>query len=108
MNSIHPTGGNLFRALGTAFSHLLSFPPRLVRAAGKSLLGPMAAPACLSHAMHSGKHLQVNPATEERCLSGLTKSEVEELLDWIESYGFHLLEVSYQEETGFVVRWDVR
>jgi sporulation-control protein spo0M len=58
--------------------------------------------------MHTGKHLEVNPATEERHLTGLTKSEVEELLDWIENNGFHLREVEFQETTGFAVRWDVR
>jgi len=59
-------------------------------------------------AMEDGKQLEVNPATEERSLSALTKGEVEQVLDWIEGYGFQLREVSYHEQTGFIVRWDGR
>jgi len=58
--------------------------------------------------MEDGKSLVIYPATEERSLSALTKGEAEQLLDWIEGYGFQLREVSYHEQTGFVVRWDVR
>lgn len=109
MNSVLQTGGSLFRALGTAFNRLLSSQPA---PAGTPVWnrpsGQVFAPSCLRRAMEGGRHLLVDPETEERTLSALTKSEAEMVMDWIENNGFQFLELSFQEETGFVVRWDVR
>ena len=41
---------------------------------------------------------------EPFCVSGLTKTEAEELLDWLEGHGCVGAEVSYLAETGFVIR----
>ena len=38
------------------------------------------------------------------CVSGLNKTEAEELLDWLEGHGCAGAEVTYLPETGFVVR----
>jgi hypothetical protein len=37
--------------------------------------------------------------------TGLTKTEAEELLDWLEAHG-KTGQVSYQEGQGFSVRWN--
>jgi hypothetical protein len=39
-------------------------------------------------------------------VSGLTKTEAEELLDWLENHGIQGCQVSYVEEKGFTVWHD--
>jgi len=73
----------------------------------KRLQGTEPVPSCLKQAIQGGKKLVVNPATGERCLSALTKDEVEDLLDWIENNGFLLRELRFEEKTGYVVHWDI-
>jgi hypothetical protein len=40
--------------------------------------------------------------------SGLTKTEAEEVLDWLEANGFQKQELRYEGEKGFTVRWESR
>jgi hypothetical protein len=37
--------------------------------------------------------------------TGLTRTEAEELLDWLEANGYGERELSFQPEQGFQVRW---
>jgi len=39
------------------------------------------------------------------CISGLTKTQAENVLDWLEAHGYRHCEVSYVNEKGFVVRY---
>jgi len=48
-------------------------------------------------------HQQVHPTAPE-WLSGLTKAETENLLDWLETNGCSDVEVDYQPDHGFAVR----
>jgi hypothetical protein len=73
----------------------------------KRLHGTEPAPSCLNRAIESGKNYLVNPATEERCVLGLTKEEAQDLLDWIDNHGFLVLELQFDEKTGYVVRFDI-
>jgi len=73
----------------------------------KRLQGTGPVPSCLKQAIQGGKNFVVNPATGERCLSALTKAEVEHLLDWIENNGFLLRELRFEEKTGYDVHWDI-
>jgi len=73
----------------------------------KRLQGTEPAPTCLKRAIQSGKNYLVNPTTDERCVLGLTKEEAQDLLDWIENHGFLLLELRFEEKTGYVVRFDI-
>lgn len=73
----------------------------------RKIPGKEPAPPCLKRAIQVGKNFEVNPATEEHCLSGLTRLEAEEMMTWIESSGFELREISFQEQTGYVLRWDI-
>jgi hypothetical protein len=102
-------GTGLFGSAAAVLYRLLTFgPPVGVRASPAWKRSPGQAPPCLRRAMEGWKHLEVHPATEERSLSALTKGEAEQVLDWLEGNGFQLREVSYHEQTGFVVCWDVR
>jgi PAS domain S-box-containing protein len=47
-----------------------------------------------------------SPSVESR--SGLTKTEAEEILDWLEANGFQKQQVRYEGEKGFTVRWEPR
>jgi PAS domain S-box-containing protein len=47
-----------------------------------------------------------SPSVESR--SGLTKTEAEEVLDWLEANGFQKQELRYEGEKGFTVRWEAR
>jgi len=40
-----------------------------------------------------------------RSLGGLTKTDAEELLDWLDANGYQDVELQYEDGKGFVVRW---
>lgn len=40
-----------------------------------------------------------------QCSEGLSKTEAESLLDWLEAHGYGQREVSCAEDRGFTVRW---
>jgi hypothetical protein len=47
-------------------------------------------------------------STEHRdvtCVSGLTKRQAEEFLDWLEAHGYQFREVSSDDGTSFTVRY---
>jgi DNA-binding response OmpR family regulator len=48
---------------------------------------------------------ETNPTPRIRQATGLSKTEAEDLLDWLENHGYSGREVDYQEGKGFVVRW---
>jgi DNA-binding response OmpR family regulator len=45
------------------------------------------------------------PVPASSCRSGLTKTDAEKLLDWLEANGYPHRELSYKEGEGFRVRW---
>jgi hypothetical protein len=44
------------------------------------------------------------PTTSPRCVTGLTKTQAEDLLDCLEAHGIHNCKIAYQEGQGFSVR----
>jgi hypothetical protein len=44
-------------------------------------------------------------AATQEWVVGLTRTEAEELLDWLEANGLAALEVAFDEPSGFAVRW---
>ena len=44
------------------------------------------------------------PATSRHCVTGLTKTQAEDLLDCLEAHGIHNCKIAYQEGQGFSVR----
>jgi hypothetical protein len=44
------------------------------------------------------------PTTSPHCVTGLTKSQAEELLDCLEAHGIQNCKIAYQEGQGFSVR----
>jgi len=45
------------------------------------------------------------PRTEVTCVSGLTKTQAEELLDWAEAHGYTFREVTSPDGVSFTVRY---
>ena len=113
MNTLLQKSGNLLRVISHVVSQFLFFhhataPKRVTKKLPASDKGRgKPAPDCLKRGFQGVYHLLVNPATDERCLSTLSKSEAEELLDWLNANNDLILEVSFQEETGYLVRWTV-
>ncbi len=56
-------------------------------------------------AMSSGSGAASFHRTRARCISGLTKTQAEDVLDWLEANGYHRCEVSYVVAEGFVVHY---
>jgi hypothetical protein len=67
-----------------------------------------AAPPRPDHAVVLGKRVEIDCATAERCLAGLTYAEAEELLSWLDANGFRHQEVGFPDRQRFVVRWRPR
>jgi len=45
---------------------------------------------------------------EPQAVSGLTKTEAEDLLDYLEAAGYGLCQLSYVKGEGFSIRWSCR
>jgi hypothetical protein len=100
MNAIFRTSNDFFAFTLALFCRILqrSKPQR------RSVSGRFGA-YCSWPAISRSTTIVINSATGERSLSGLTKSEAEELLDWLEITGCQNRTVCQDAEAGFAVRW---
>jgi hypothetical protein len=98
MSSTSLADGNLLRNVLMAVHRALAFRPLPVKTSAKSVSAPTTRVARWC------KPIAMDRATNEQSLSGLTKADAEEVLDWLEAGGCQHREVGYQDG-GFVVRW---
>lgn len=106
MNSILRTGFDFLGSFAGVFRRILAFQgePGITLDRSPAAAGVFAPPG-QGISVLSVKRVEVNHATGEHCLSGLTMTEAEKLLDWLEARGYQHRELCLQDAKGFVVRW---
>jgi PAS domain S-box-containing protein len=62
-------------------------------------------PSGLPQQENPGGQEEAQPGQAPLSRSGLTKTEAEDLLDWLDANGYRHRELDYEEGKGFVVRW---
>lgn len=98
MSSTFLADGCLLRNVLTAVQRILASRPVPADTSAKS------APVLIRRVAAWCKPVAIDRAKGEQSLSGLTKAEAEEVLDWLEAGGCQHRDVDHQDG-GFVVRW---
>lgn len=98
MSSAFLADGCLLRNVLTAVQRILALQPFPAETSAKS------APVLIRRMVAWCKPVAIDRTKDEQSMSGLTKAEAGEVLDWLDAGGRQHREVGYQDN-GFVVRW---